>query len=595
MWHNVAGMSHSETFDLVIERGTVFDGLGSPGLQANVGIVDGKIAAIVPLDQELDVSPGGERIDATGRWIMPGFLDIHTHYDAEVEVAPALSESLRHGVTMVMLGSCSLSLAIGDAGELADMYCRVEAIPDEVVRPILQKLKTWNGHREYLQHLETLPLGPHVASFVGHSAIRAHVMGIERSLEKGVRPTSDELARMDSLVEEGLNEGYVGLSIQTLPWDKMGGTRDYRSRPLPSTFATWSEYRHLLRRVRARGRIFQGVPNVSTKVNAILFMLESVGIFRKTLKTTIISMMDLCSSRGIHRFIGAISSAFNRFLRADFRWQALPEPFDLWADGVDLVVFEEFGAGAALLHFADEAGRTKLLHDPEFRARFRRQWRNPLLPKAFHRNLASSKILDCPEKELVGLSFSDVAKARGGDAVEVFLELVAKFGRKLRWYTMMANDRPRALEEIMSHPDVIIGFSDAGAHLRQMAHYNFPLRMLRRVEAARKAGRPFMSTERAVHRLTGEIGRWFGLDAGTLEVGRRADVVIIHPEGLTDKMETAVEAPLEGFGGYVRLVRRNEEAVDVVIVNGRVAVRAGEVLQDVGKKTGFGTVLRAVN
>ena len=139
-----------------------------------------------------------------GAWVMPGFIDIHTHYDAEVEVAPALSESLRHGVTTVTLGSCSLSLALGDADELSDMFCRVEALPDELVRPVLRKAKRWDGHRAYFDHLDALPLGPNVASFVGHSAVRAKVLGIERSLEPGVRPSASELAAMREHVREGL-------------------------------------------------------------------------------------------------------------------------------------------------------------------------------------------------------------------------------------------------------------------------------------------------------------------------------------------------------------------------------------------------------
>src|SRR6185503_18729090 len=120
------------------------------------------------------------------------------------------------------------------------------------------------------------------------------------------RPSDAELRRMEELLGEALDEGYLGLSIQTLPWDKMGGSRAFRSRPLPSTFARWSEHRRLTRHLRARGRVFQGVPNVSTKWNVILFLLESVGLFRPTLKTTVISMMDIRAARGIYRVIGAL-------------------------------------------------------------------------------------------------------------------------------------------------------------------------------------------------------------------------------------------------------------------------------------------------
>ena len=124
---------------LIIEDGTFFDGLGSPGRRASVLVEDGIVTAIsaekLPRDRDTRV------IDAAGCWVTPGFIDIHTHYDAEVEVAPALFESVRHGVTTVMLGSCSLSLVCGDPVELADMFCRVEAIPRTVVKPLLEKIK----------------------------------------------------------------------------------------------------------------------------------------------------------------------------------------------------------------------------------------------------------------------------------------------------------------------------------------------------------------------------------------------------------------------------------------------------------------------
>jgi N-acyl-D-aspartate/D-glutamate deacylase len=579
--------------DLIIENGLVFDGLGGPPRACHVGIQGGTIAALS--EAPLPRGPDTRVIDAHGHWVMPGFIDFHTHYDAEVELAPSLSESVRHGVTTVALGSCSLSLALGTPEDLADMFCRVEAIPYATVRSLLEERKDWDSLGGYLDHLDSLPLGPNVASFLGHSALRAHVMGIHRSLDRRERPSADELSRMEALVREGLDLGYLGLSIQTLQWDKMGGTRDFRSRPLPSTFARWCEYRRLTHLLRERGRVFQGVPNVSTKVNVLLFLLESVGVFRKPLKTTIISMMDPRASRGIHRLVGRLSRTFNRLLNADFRWQALPEVFDLWADGIDLVVFEEFGAGAAALHLQDAASRTELLKDPAYRERFRREWTSRFLPKAFHRDFNQSEILACPDASLVGKSFAQVAQEQGRHVVDVFLDLVATHGDALRWYTVMANDRPEELDFICQHPDALIGFSDAGAHLRNMAHYNFPLRLLRRVREAERRGRPLMSVARAVHRLTGEIAQWMGMDAGVLAPGKRADVVVVNPEGLDERVDAATEAPMENFGGFVRLVRRNDDAVKAVLISGREAVRDGAVTPALGRERGFGRVLRATS
>jgi N-acyl-D-aspartate/D-glutamate deacylase len=397
---------------------------------------------------------------------------------------------------------------------------------------------------------------------------------------------------MDNIVHEGLDAGYLGLSIMTLKWDKMGGSREFRSRPLPSTFARWSEVRRLTRQLRDRGRVFQGVPNVSTKVNVILFLLESLGLVRRPLKTTVISLMDVRANRSIYKVVGWIARLFN-WLGADFRLQALPEIFDLWADGIDLVVFEELGVGTAALHLQDAAARRELLHDPAYRRRFRKEWTSRFLPRAFHRDFNQSEILECPDASLVGKSFSQVARERGAHVVDVFLDLIAEHGARLRWYTVMGNDRVKPLRQIVSHPDVLIGFSDAGAHLRQMAHYNFPLRMLHLVRQAEAAGEAFMPVERAVHRLTGEIGGWLGLDAGILDVGKRADIVVVDPAGLDDQVDAVAYAPVEGMGDFQRLVRRNDKAVTAVLVNGRLAVEAGRVRGEVGRQPGFGRLLRA--
>ena len=571
-------------YDKVLSGGLVFDGRGRPADVRDVGIVGDRVAAI-----SREPLLGTERIDCRGSWVVPGFIDCHTHYDAEVEVGPGLVESVRHGVTTVLLGSCSLSLAIGEPDDLADLFCRVEAIPDEHVRPLLRATKTWAGHRDYFQHLDSLALGPNITSFVGHSAVRAHVMGIARSLKRSIVPERVEIAAMQSILEDALDAGWLGLSVQTLPWDKVGGDRDIRSRALPSTYAHWSEYRHLTRILRERGRILQAVPSPTRPLSSLLFFIESAGIVRKRLKTTLISMMDLRASRIVRHFTSAMARLFNACFDADFRWQALPELFDLWADGLDLVVFEEFGAGAAALHLADYSKRTELLRDPEYRDRFRRDWTDKYMPKFFHRDLSESLVLACPDASIVGKSFTEIARERGHDPIDTFLDLVAEHGPRLRWYTVMANDRPEVIREMVASPDVLIGFSDAGAHLRQMAHYNFPLRMLR---LARDSG--VMSIERAVHRLTGEIGDWLGIDAGTLEVGKRADVVVIDPEALDAELDGAVEAPMEGFAGFMRMVRRNDRAVRHVFVGGEEAFAHGTPSPKLGQHK-LGRVLRAVS
>lgn len=574
--------------EIIIKNGLVFSGNPEPPQIKNILIQNGIIRNITT--DEIPETQGSKVIDAKGMWVMPGFIDFHTHYDAEIEASPGLTESLRHGVTTITLGSCSLSLALGTPEDLADMFSRVEAIPRSQVLPLLEKVKTWNTIKEYKEHLNSLPLGPNVTSFMGHSCLRSYVMGLGRSLAKGVKPTKKELEKMNELLEEALDEGFLGLSINTLIWDKMDGTR-YRSKPLPSTFATWKEYRYLLNTVRKRKRVFQGVPNVSSKYNLVLFMAESMGIFREKLKTTIISMMDVNSNRILYRLIGFLSRILNTVFRGDFRYQALPEKFDLYADGVDVVVFEEFGAGTAAIHIQDLVERKKLLKDPKYRNWFRRQWTNIFLPRVFHRNFKKAYVVDCPDKSLIGKTFYQIAKERNQHVVECFLDLCAEYGNDVRWYTVIANDRKKPLQHIVNHPDILIGFSDAGAHLRGMAHYNFPLRMLKLVRDAELEGKPFMKMEKAVWRLTGEIADWLGIDAGHIEIGKRADIVIVNPEGLNEDLEKDVEAPMPEFQNFMRWVRRNNKAVKAVLVNGRIAVWEGEPTPEVGKSHEMGKFL----
>ncbi len=571
----------------VLRDGLFFDGSGADPLPRDVVIRDGVVAAIVargaPVDDATDV-------DAAGCWVTPGFIDLHTHYDAEVEVLPGLSESLRHGVTTVVIGSCGLSMAVGDPTDLADMFCRVEGIPREIVLPLLREIKTWETPADYLAHLDTLPLGPNVAALLGHSTIRAHVMGLGRSLDAAVRPTPAELDAMRRLLEDALDAGYLGLSINTLPWDKMDGDT-YRSRPTPSVFARWSEVRHLTAVLRRRDRIFQAVPDVSTKINAVLFFLASMGLWRRRLRTMLITLLDTKSNRLQHRLVGAAARLVNG-LGGSIRFQSLPNPFDLWVNGLDVPVLEEIGAGTAALHVRDPAERAALLRDPAYRARFKQDWRRRF-GRAYHRDLHEAEILECPDATLVGRTFGAVADARGQDPEDTFLDLQAEHGDALRWFTVVGNDRPAEVEWIAAHPATLVGFSDAGAHLRNMAHYSFPLRLLKRVVDADAAGRPFLSVARAVHRLTGEIGDYLGLDAGHLRVGGRADLVVVDPRALDDRIEAIHEAPIAGFGDFRRLVRRSEGAIRGVMVGGRWAWGEGGAAAELGAER-FGRVLRPV-
>jgi N-acyl-D-aspartate/D-glutamate deacylase len=576
------------SYDLVIRNGLYFDGTGAPGQLRDIGVRDGRVACVsaTPL-------AGINIVEAKGHWVMPGFVDMHTHYDAELIAAPALTESLRHGVTTVTVGSCSISAILSEPDDCSDLFTRVEAVPREQVLPLLRRAKTWSTPGEYVEFLRGHPLGPNVTSFMGHSDLRVRAMGLERAVDRSAKPSEAELAEMERWLDDALDCGLLGMSTMTNKWDKLDGDR-FRSHPLPSTYATWGEYRRLHKLLRRRGRILQSAPNIETKVNAFLFMLATAGFgVRAPLKTTLITLADAKSSPHLHRVVGPITRFVNRALRGNLRWQTLPVPFELYADGVDLVVFEEFGAGREVLHLVDAVERNRLMADETYRRKFRRDYEKRFTPRVWHRDFGDAHVTACPDASMVGKSFADIARERGIHPVDAFLDLVVEHGTKVRWRTLIANHRPKQLARMMSEPAALIGFADSGAHLRNMAFYSFPLRMLKAVRDAELAGEPIMSLERAVHRLTGEIAAWMGIDAGHLRAGDRADLVVVDPTALDARLDAYHEAPIAELGGLVRMVNRSDGAVKTVVVNGRIAFDGTAFDAALGKRTGFGTFLGA--
>ncbi len=578
------------SFDTIIRNGRWFDGTGAPSAVRDIGIADGRVAAVAVAGQ---LEPGDHTrvIDATGKWVLPGMIDIHTHYDVEVLVAPALAESLRHGVTTVLIGSCSLSTVYLDGTDAGDIFGRVEAIPREHVIAAVDDNKNWSSPAEYVDALEARPLGPNLAAFIGHSDMRSATMGLDRATRKDQRPTRSEQAAMERMLADALDAGFIGMSSQQLLFDKLDG-EVCRSRTLPSTYAKPRELRRLKSLLRRSGRILQSGPDIENPLNLVSQLAQSVGLFRGNLKTSLLSAADVKSNPLAIRIMGPSARAVSA-LGGDFRWQHLPVPFEVYADGIDLVVFEEFGAGAEALHLRDEVERDELLRDEAYRRRFRKDYESKFGVRVWHRDFFDAEIVACPDESVVGKTFGQVGVERGGlHPVDAFLDLVVEHGRAVRWRTTISNHRPEVLRQMAVEPGIQMGFSDAGAHLRNMAFYNSGLRLLRHVRDAERAGRPFMSIEQAVHRMTGELGDWYDIDAGHLRVGDRADLVIVDPERLDERLDAYAEDTVAEYGGMSRMVNRNDETVSAVFVGGRAVFLDGVPTETLGRDR-TGSFLRA--
>lgn len=565
--------------DLVLRNGTVFDGTGAPRRVADVAIAGGKVVAIGPGL----ATKGARELDVTGKWVAPGFIDMHTHYDAEIEVLPALDESVRHGVTTVVIGNCSLSAAVGTADQLIDLFCRVESLPRELMQSWLVGNVTWSSPKEYYQHLEQLPIGPNVASFLGHSNVRVVAMGTERAL-KAPKARPDELATMKSMVKEALDEGYLGLSIDMLPWHRWDGEA-YKGISVPSQQAHESEYKALADVVREADGVLQATPNaLAKKTVARIFRLSMSPRGKKPLRTTIVAAMDVKTDRKVYKMAQIGAGLVTELFNGDIRFQTLSEPFTNYCDGVFGPLFEEFPTGVEAIS-ADEKTRRAMFADAGYRKRFRKDWKKQDA-RVFHKDLGDMFVVSAPDASMVGKSFRAIAKQRGVDEIELFMDLIRDHDRAIRWKTEVTNDRPGPRRELMASRYTLPGFNDSGAHNRNMAFQDGALQMLAQMQAHPET----MSMERAVHRLTGECAGWLGLDCGVLASGRVADLVVLDPHELAGDLGAPIELVDERIGGEMRMVKRNR-VVERVVIGGRVAFEKGAFAEDFGKKR-YGRLLR---
>ena len=577
------------SYDLIIKNALYFDGSKAPGVPREIGIRDGRIAKVS--STPLPSAGCAKLIDAQRRWVMPGFIEPHSHYDAEVICAPELAESVRHGVTTVMTGICSISMVCASAEDCSDLFTRVEAVPRDQVLPLLKQRKVWNTPTEFRRYFERQPLGANLAAFIGHSDMRAKAMGLVRSVSNEP-PTEAELQQMEAMLEEALDAGFLGMSSMTTKLDRIDGDRAW-AEPLPSTFAKWSEYRRFNRILRRRGRILQSAPDAVGKVNLFAFLWEAAGWFRSKLKTSLLTVMDLKSQPYLHR-LGPIGGWFAKyFLRADFKWQFLPSPMLIYAYGLDFNSFGELANARILRDVKNPDDMYAEAKKPGFREMLKRDMDGLLTAGLWHRDFSDAWVVECPDTSLVGRSFAEIGREQGKDPIDAFLDLCIDHEDALRWGIQFGNHRPEVMRRLIKSPYLHVGFADSGAHLQNLASYNFPLCLLKHVQDAYDEGDYFIELGEAVHKLTGELADWYNIDAGYIREGDRADLVIVNPKGLGPEVWDMTNAWFEAFN-MQRLVNRNDEAVDYTLINGRIAYSRTEgYAPDLGKVQGYGQFLPA--
>jgi N-acyl-D-aspartate/D-glutamate deacylase len=562
--------------DVAIVGGEVVDGTGSARRRADVGIVDGNVVTIGRVEGE-----AADTIDATGKVVTPGFVDVHTHYDAQVFWDGALTPSPLHGVTTALGGNCGFTISPlsedrADAEYLMRMLARVEGMPIESLREGVPW--DWTSTGEYFERMENR-LGINAGFMVGHSALRRVVMGPDAV----VRPaTEDELARMQDLLRASFESGAIGFSSS---WTR--NHNDAEGNMVPSRHATHEEVVALAAIAgEYEGTSLEFIPQVPTAGFdrfAIDLMSDMSAAAQRPLNWNVLGVgaasldsaysrlaaSDEARSRGGRVVALTIPMGFPVRLsfRSGFILDAMPE----WESVMFLPLDEkrEFFRDPARLAWLNERAQ-----QPD----------NPMRGMANWGGMVIHDVFASENEAYRGRLVGEIAEEEGRDPWDVLTgialadDLNTSFGTVAR---PESDDDWKARVEIWRDPRAVIGGSDAGAHLDVLASFHYTTVVLG--EAVRERG--LLGLEEAVHLLTDVPARLYGLrDRGRLEEGAHADVVVLDPATVaSDPIRMRMDLP----GGAARLYA-GARGIGHVLVNGRAIVRDGELTDERS-----GTLLRS--
>ena len=566
--------------ELIIRDGTVVDGSGRPGFRADVAIDEGRIVAV----GEVDGSAPTE-IDAGGRVVAPGFVDIHTHYDAQAFWDQTLSPSPLHGVTTVVGGNCGFTIAPltasegdpvdpGDADYLMRMLARVEGMPLESLQAGVPW--DWTSTREYLDRLDGT-LMPNAGFLVGHSALRRVVMH-DAATER--EATEAELAEMERLLRAGLAAGGMGFSST---WST--SHNDHTGTPVPSRHASRDELVRLCAVVgEFPGTTLEFIPQVGEFTRETFELMGDMSaVANRPLNWNLLQVyaqnwdlvqhqlrgFDIAAERGGHVLALTLPDTFR--LRINFTSGFIFDILDGWDRLMALPVEEKL----------------RQLRDPETRAewdRLAQSTEGPVRSIANWKNYVLLETFDPTTKQFEGRTVGEIAHELGKSPWDTMVDIA--IADDLR--TVFANqDRgqdeatwQRRVEVWRDHR-AIVGASDAGAHLDMIDSFSFSTTLL--AKAVRE--HELMPIEEAVHHLTQRPAELYGLrDRGRLAVGAHADVVVFDPQTVGPApVHTQFDLPAGAgrvYGGAI--------GIDHVIVNGERCVE-GDTFLDARP----GTVLRS--
>ena len=565
--------------EIVIRGGTLVDGTGAPGRRADVAVVGGRIVGIA------DDLRGDLELDAGGQVVTPGFIDIHTHYDAQVFWDPSLTPSSFHGVTSVIAGNCGFSIAPIRPDGVAIMARTLQHVED-MSFDTLSVGVPWDEFETFAQYLDAIKrrgVALNYGCYIGHTAVRLYVMGEDAYARQ---PTEAELSRMKEVVADAMAAGAMGFASSANP-AHVGD----RGRPVPSRLASLDELRALLLPVRDSGKgVVALLPGGVFKNSEVFALQKEIG--RPFTWTALLTFTGFpYHEKVIAEHDAAWAEGVEVWPQVSCRplvfQMNMAEPFTLnsWDTFNGLMSGDRQQRIAA---YRDSAWREKAWADLEkghsngspapatgMFARFR-------LPF----NWAKVSVAESTaHADLVGRSVVELAQERGCTSLDVVLDISLDDDLKSRFWSIVANDDLDGIAWLLPRDNVLLGLADSGAHVSQLCDACFATDLLGNWVRDRSV----MPLERAIHKLTGEPAAVYGLgDRGTVEVGKAADLCVFDAATVSPgPLRRLRDFPADGE----RLTADAPEGMTHTLVNG-VPIRINGKPAPEGLARKPGTVLR---
>jgi N-acyl-D-amino-acid deacylase len=552
------------TFDVVIRGGTVVDGSGSPGYTADVGVAGGRITAI----GRLKADAAAEVIDADGLTVTPGFVDGHTHMDAQISWDPLGTCSCWHGVTTVVMGNCGFTLAPARPDQRHLVVRNLERAEDISAAAMAAGIDwQWETFAEYLDFVDALPKGINYAAYLGHSALRTYAMG-ERAFSDDA--TDDDMAVMEAEIRSATRAGAVGFTTS-----RSINHETADDRPVASRRATWDEVVRLVtamadegggifelavepqaraRDERTRDEFYGRLIDLSVATGVpFTYGIISAGDEERMWKP-LLDAIDDAAAAGGRAFGQAHTREFGVLL--SFRTRL---PFDGLAEWRDVRALPLAEQRRLMLDESVRARLVKAAHEGDYGRAIGAETRAPDWDWIFPMERALP-----PHR-----SIRSMAEAQRVDPVELFIDLSLQSDFDRLFIQAIANQDQETVLRIMSHRRVIPTFSDSGAHVSQIMDSSIQLHLLAHWVRQEQA----FTLEEAVRMITHDPATAWGFhDRGLLRVGMAADINVIDPAAVAPDLPT-VECDLPG--GATRLVQR-ASGIAATLVGGEVFMRNGQ-------------------